>query len=194
MFIGFNVAFFPMHLAGMAGMPRRIYTYPAGLGWEGFNMTSTIGAFVLSAGILISIVNFFVSMRSGALAGANPWGADSLEWSIPSPPKDYAFIHIPTVASRHPLWDDYDELADPDNDRLLLKERVTMSTTALDAIPESLSKMPNDTAMPLLLALALTVAFTGFVLQLLWLAGIGLLLSLASMAGWLWPEEPMVIS
>ena len=193
MFIGFNLAFFPMHLAGMAGMPRRIYTYPAGLGWEGFNMTSTTGAFILSVGILITIVNFLVSMRSGSLAGANPWGADSMEWSISSPPEDYAFPHIPTVASRHPLWDDYDENADPDNRRLMAKGRVTLSTTWLDAEPQSISKMPRDTLTPLYLGLALTVMFTGFVLQLIWLAGAGLLLSLAAMAGWLWPEEEAVL-
>jgi cytochrome c oxidase subunit I+III len=188
-FIGFNIAFFPMHLAGMAGMPRRVYTYPAGLGWEGFNMTSTVGAFILGIGILISVWNFFVGIRSGIPAGPNPWNADSLEWSLPSPPHDYAFIHIPTVASRHPLWDDHDEYADPNNQRLLLGGRLTLATTWLDAEPQSISITPNDTVMPFCLALTLSLMFTGFVVQFLWVALAGLVLTLAVMAGWIWPEE-----
>lgn len=77
MFIGFNLTFFPMHIAGIEGMTRRIYTYQAGNGWDSLNMLATVGAFVLSAGILISIINFFQSLQTGRAAGRNPWNADT---------------------------------------------------------------------------------------------------------------------
>ncbi|HZT17857.1 MAG TPA: cytochrome c oxidase subunit I, partial [Dongiaceae bacterium] len=104
-FIGFNVAFFPMHLAGLFGMPRRIYTYPRGLGWDSLNLVETIGAFILAAGILVLLVNVARSLRRGAIAGPNPWDAPTLEWAVPSPPPPYNFVVIPSVASRHPLWE-----------------------------------------------------------------------------------------
>src|SRR5579862_6771028 len=107
MFIGFNVGFFPMHILGLLGMPRRIYTYESGLGFDGLNITVTIGAFVLGVGILLSILNFFNSVRSGKVAGCNPWNSDGLEWETNSPPESYAVAHIPVVVTRHPLWDDF---------------------------------------------------------------------------------------
>ena len=109
MFVGFNVGFFPMHIVGLLGMPRRIYTYAPELGLGSLNETMTGGAFVLGIGILISIVNLMVSLRNGALAGKNPWNSDGLEWGTDSPPKPYGTVHIPTVVSRHPLWDDHEE-------------------------------------------------------------------------------------
>ena len=87
MFIGFNVGFFPMHLVGLAGMPRRIYTYPAALELGPMNMLITCGAFVFGVGILISIINFLTSMRSGRSAGRNPWNADTLEWDTRFSPR-----------------------------------------------------------------------------------------------------------
>ena len=104
-FFGFNLAFLPMHWTGLLGMPRRIYTYPAGLGWETPNLITTVGAFVLAFGILLFLINVFVSLRNGRLAGSNPWDAPSLEWSTPSPPPPYNFPVVPRIASRHPLWE-----------------------------------------------------------------------------------------
>ena len=104
-FIGMNLTFFPMHFSGMLGMPRRIYTYDAGQGWELFNMLSTLGAFLLGPATLLLLYNFFTSKRSGAPAPANAWDAATLEWSIPSPPPEYNFAKIPVVHSRYPLWD-----------------------------------------------------------------------------------------
>jgi heme/copper-type cytochrome/quinol oxidase subunit 1 len=123
-----------MHILGLMGIPRRIYTYQAGPGFDRWNMVVTVGAFILGIGILISIVNFFVSLRRGALAGCNPWLSDGLEWSSDSPPKSYGPAHIPLVSSRHPLWDDFDEEEDPENDRVLDWGRLTPTTTALDAL------------------------------------------------------------
>src|SRR5436305_5616246 len=104
-FIGMNLTFFPMHFSGLYGMPRRIYTYDRGQGWEGFNLASSIGTAVLFIGLLIFVYNFFISRSRGAIAGNDPWRAGTLEWSIPSPPPEYNFARIPLVTSRLPLWD-----------------------------------------------------------------------------------------
>ena len=106
MFVGFNAAFFPMHIAGLMGMPRRIYTYPANVGWSAVNLITSIGSLAFAVGILLLLLNIAVSLRRGARAGANPWHAPTLEWSTPSPPPQYNFVVIPTIASRHPLWEE----------------------------------------------------------------------------------------
>jgi cytochrome c oxidase subunit 1/cytochrome c oxidase subunit I+III len=188
MFIGFNVGFFPMHNLGLLGMPRRIYTYQRGLGFDNLNMLVTIGAFTLGVGILISMVNLLVSLRTGALAGRNPWNSDGLEWATDSPPKPYGSLHIPLIASRHPLWDDFDEEADDENDRILDAGRLTPSTSWLDAEPFAISTIPEDSLTPLIMSLALFGFFVTFVFQLLW-AALGLLL-LTFLLGciWMWPN------
>jgi cytochrome c oxidase subunit 1 len=104
-FIAMNLTFFPMHFSGLLGMPRRIYTYDAGQGWDTFNMISSIGAFMLVLSTSIFVWNFFRSRSSGPIAPDNPWDAATLEWSIPSPPPEYNFAEIPLVESRYPLWD-----------------------------------------------------------------------------------------
>lgn len=188
MFIGFNLGFFPMHLAGLAGMPRRIYSYPAGLGLDGLNELATVGAFILAIGILLSIINFFRSQRIGLIAGRNPWNADTLEWETDSPPAPYATLHIPTVCSRHPLWDDHDEEADPEDERVFDNGRQTLSSTWLDGVPKSIMKMPEDTIAPLLLALALMFLFLTLLFRLMWPALTGLILTLLASYYWLWPQ------
>jgi cytochrome c oxidase subunit 1 len=105
MFIGFNLTFFPMHIAGMLGMPRRVYTYMPERGWQGYNLTSTIGALVMGFSFLFFFWNIFVSLRRGPLAGEDPWDAWTLEWATTSPPPEYNFAVIPSVTSRRPLWD-----------------------------------------------------------------------------------------
>ena len=109
--IGFNVTFMPQHLLGLAGMPRRVYTYPAGLGWDSLNAMSTVGAYIMGLGVLIFVANVFLSLRAGRAAGDNPWEAWTLEWATASPPPAYNFAAIPAVTSRRPLWD----RAHPDN-------------------------------------------------------------------------------
>ena len=103
MFVGFNLAFFPMHVLGLIGMPRRVYTYPTGLGFSDLNLVISIGAFVFAFGVLLLLVNIARTLQSGTAVGPNPWDAATLEWSIPSPPPPYNFLTIPIVASRHPL-------------------------------------------------------------------------------------------
>ena len=194
MFIGFNVGFFPMHFLGLAGMPRRIYTYPSAMQWGDMNLAVTVGAVLLAIGLLVSIVNFIVSRKSGEPAGSNPWNADTLEWDVSSPPPVYGSVHIPTVASRHPLWDEHDEEHDPNDERVLERGRLTLATTALDAVPVAVARMAEDTVMPLALTLALTAFFTAVLLKALWLvAGLAGVIALC-VAGWLWPKIEKVAS
>jgi cytochrome c oxidase subunit 1/cytochrome c oxidase subunit I+III len=188
MFAGFNLTFFPMHFNGLLGMPRRIYTYPINSGWERLNYTETIGTYILTAGILISIWNYVVSLRRGAIAGANPWHADTLEWATDSPPAEYSFERIPTVASAHPLWDEHDEWLDPTDQRVLDYGRVTPTTTTREAEPRALAKMADDTIMPLVLAVTLTIMFAALLTKLMWLALFAVIASLLAAGGWLWPE------
>src|SRR3989441_13096324 len=99
-----NLAFFPMHLIGLLGMPRRIYTYAPDLGVSSLNLVSTIGAFLIGVATLVFVVNLWRTRSQGAPAPNDPWGGATLEWAIPSPPPVYNFTVIPTVASRLPLW------------------------------------------------------------------------------------------
>jgi cytochrome c oxidase subunit I len=188
MFIGFNVGFFPMHILGMMGMPRRIYTYQQGLSFGGWNMVVTVGAFVLGVGILLSVINLLVSLRTGELAGPDPWKADGLEWSTDSPPKPFGSEHIPMVASRHPLWDDFEEEEDPEDDRVLAGGRLTPTTTVLDAVPVGIATIPEDSLAPLWLSLALFAFFTAMSWQRVWWALGMLVVSFLIGCWWMWPR------
>lgn len=195
MFIGFNLGFFPMHILGMAGMVRRVYTYREGLGWDGLNLLTSIGAFVFALGVLLFFVNVFLSLRSGKRAGANPWDAPGLEWSTTSPPPAYNFAVIPQVASRHPLWEDRLEEGQTRsrlNEGLPLAEgRESFGSTALDAEPNVILKMPDDSLTPLWLALGLTVLFAALALHGWTVAVLSGLASLAALIVWLWPERKL---
>lgn len=95
--MGFNVGFFPMHLLGLWGMPRRVYTHPSGLGWDTGDLIASLGALTLAAGVLVFLANVVVSLRNGHPASANPWDAPTLEWATASPPHSFKFRHIPVV-------------------------------------------------------------------------------------------------
>jgi len=169
-------------------MPRRIYTYPSWVGFDGSNEAITIGAFTLGVGILISFINFFYSFKNGARAEANPWGADTLEWSTSSPPKVYGSEHIPVVTSRHPLWDDFDEEEDPENDRVLDWGRLTPTTTVLDAIPVGLATIPEDSLVPLFITISIFGMFLAFIYQRMWWMLAAFLVSLLFSFVWMWPR------
>ena len=99
-FIGFNLTFFPMHFLGLQGMPRRIYTYSPEMGWNLWNIVSTVGAFVIASSIFVFIVNVLYSAKRGVKAGSDPWDGRTIEWTIPSPPPEYNFAEIPVIESR----------------------------------------------------------------------------------------------
>ena len=195
MFIGFNITFFPMHISGLLGMPRRIYTYPTGVGWDTLNLITSLGSLLFAIGVLLVFINVMVSLKRGALAGDNPWDAPTLEWSTSSPPPPYNFAVIPVVATRHPLWEDRLQESEA---RSLLHEglvldhgRETLGSSALDGEPEVILKMPEDSLAPLGLTIALTALFAGLGIHLWWLAGLGAVGATLAMLIWAWPERSM---
>jgi cytochrome c oxidase subunit I len=194
-FLGFNLAFLPMHWTGLLGMPRRIYTYPEELGWTTVNLITTIGAFVLAIGILLLLINVLVSLKRGAPAGPNPWDAPTLEWATSSPPPPYNFPVIPVVASRHPLWEDrlHEGSGRSSVERgLVLDEgKETIATTVLDAEPDVILKMPDDSPMPFLTTVAMTAGFAGLLLHWWWLALGGGVATLLGLIVWLWPRHAL---
>jgi len=200
MFIGFNLGFFPMHIAGLLGMPRRVYTYPASAGWDTVNLITTIGAFLFAIGVLLFVINFFVSRRRGAFAGSNPWDAGTLEWAMESPPPPYNFAVIPIIRSRLPLWED--QLGDEtpgmipgeghshiSEGAVLAEGRETFGTSPLEAEPLHVLHMPEDSLWPFLLAIAMLATAYGLVFAQWWLAILGALGTLACLVGWLWPRH-----
>jgi cytochrome c oxidase subunit I len=192
MFVGFNLGFFPMHITGLMGMPRRIYTYPAGVGWTGLNLVTTIGSFILAVGILLFFINVLISRRRGAVAGPNPWDAPSLEWSVPSPPPPYNFAVIPSVASRHPLWekrlDEGDGETVLDRGLVLDHHHETLAVTAMDGEPDLILKMPSETYLPVIHTVCLAMFFAGLVSHIWGLAAAGAILAVAVAIAWLWPR------
>jgi cytochrome c oxidase subunit 1/cytochrome c oxidase subunit I+III len=195
MFIGFNTAFFPMHILGILGMPRRIYTYSDHLGWSTPNLVISIGAFVFATGLLLFLIDVFWSFKQGARAGANPWGAASLEWSTSSPPPVYNFAVIPIVASRYPLWEDMmdegPERSSVGTGLLLDKGRETIGTTVLDAEPDVILRMPGASYLPLLSSVGVTAIFVSFLLHSGWGLGMTALGTFGASVWWLWPKQAL---
>jgi cytochrome c oxidase subunit I len=192
MFIGFNLGFFPMHLLGLMGMPRRIYTYSADMGWGMMNMIVSLGSFLFAFGVLLLFVNIAFSAKRGRIAGPDPWGAPTLEWSIPSPPPPYNFAVIPTIESRHPLWEHWlDETparSRLDEGLLLDHGRETIGTTALDGTPNLILEMPSDTMAPFTLACGLALAFASALFHAWWIVGLGAAVVVAALIAWFRPR------
>jgi len=179
-FVGINVTFFPLHIAGLNGMPRRVYTYPAGLGWDGPQAIATIGAFVLALGVLTYLANLVWGLRAGRPAGANPWAAATLEWLPDSPPPEYGFARTPVVRDAYPLWDEDGELS---SQALLADDRrETLGTDTLDAQPLQRAVEPGPTIVPLVTASSLAVALLGLIFDPLWVLAGAVLVTLCSIA------------
>ena len=154
--VGMNLTFFPMHFSGLLGMPRRIYQYDAGQGLELFNMLSSIGYVIQAIGVLFGMINFWKSWKGGEPASSNPWGAPTLEWTIPSPPPEYNFAEIPQVKSRYPLWNmkGGDTLVH-ETTYAEEKGRVIPTAKQLGIV------MPNPSIWPLITAAGIIVMFSG---------------------------------
>jgi cytochrome c oxidase subunit 1 len=165
MMLGMNLAFFPMHLIGLLGMPRRIYTYDAALGLDTMNLLSTIGAFILGASFLIFIYNALWTRRNGQLAGKNPWNAATLEWAMSSPPPVYNFSVLPEVSSRLPLWTENGVSEIPDE-------------------PPEPVHVPGGTIWPILTATGILTMATGAIAHTLWIVLAGALLTVFSIYRW----------
>jgi cytochrome c oxidase subunit I len=190
LFVGFNLTFFPMHILGLYGMPRRIYTYPPETGWGELNYLATIGAIIIALGGVIFLAIVFWSLRRGARSGNNPWDADSLEWAAASPPKNYNFEYLPVVTSRAPLWVPAEErtfVTGLRNDR-----REVLVATLMDAEPHHRYVLPRDTIWPFITAVAVTIGFVGSVFNP-WYVITGSVLTGFALIGWFWPHKPMEI-
>ncbi|MFQ5679116.1 MAG: cytochrome c oxidase subunit I [Gemmatimonadota bacterium] len=173
--IALNVTFFPMHLSGLLGQPRRTFTYQAGLGLEGFNRVSTAGALLFTVAFLVFLYNLLRSLRRGERAGPNPWDAPTLEWTTPSPPPHYNFAVLPEVEHRDPLWYRY---AHPG-----AGEEEGVRPILQPAEPPAEIHMPSPSYWPLVLALGLLIVTAGALTGLtVVFAGLGV--TLLGLFGW----------
>ena len=191
-FIGTFVTFFPMHIVGLLGMPRRNYTYPPGMGWSLLNFIESIGAYILAVGLVLIVANLVISRFRGAVAGNDPFGGDTLEWSTTSPPPPYNYPVIPTVTSPYASWDTEDR--EFDNRRLDRGEGLlelgheTPATTAEDAILDEILMMPSHSIWPPVTALTLAGVFAMLVMAHYWIAGAFLALGGLCLIGWHYKE------
>lgn len=185
-FVGFNVTFFPMHQLGLEGMPRRIYTYPADMGWGTLNLVATIGAATIATAVLLFIVNAAWSRRHGAPAGDNPWGADTLEWATTSPPPAENFRRLPVVASRSPLWEAGGIAGTVKG--LALDPPEVLVTTALDATPDHRTAWPTATIWPLVAAIFTAVMFIASIFTP-WAVVWGTIPVVVALTAWFWPSR-----
>jgi cytochrome c oxidase subunit I+III len=192
LFIGFNVAFFPMHITGLLGMPRRVYTYSADRGWNVLNLISTIGSFIAAAGVAVFFWNLFISWRRAQKPHENPYGADSLEWATDTPVPQYGFRTLPIVRSRHPLWQQ-DNLTDGDEHaqrvvqtmaRWPVHYRSQLATTALEAKPQHLFRIATDSIWPMVLALSLTALSVFLIYDVSVGSLISIVVSVIAVIGW----------
>jgi cytochrome c oxidase subunit I+III len=191
MFAGLNIAFLPMHVTGMLGMPRRVHTYAEGLGWDGLNMTSTIGAFVLAAGIAVVLVDVLLRLRFAGKVDANVWGAATLEWL---PQDNYAARSIPRVESREPLWDRPQLAKEVEEGRHYLPrtatgKRETIVTSPLDARPQYVLILPDWSLLPLIAGAGTAAFFLFLTVKMLVPAAIGGVVALGAIFRWMWEND-----
>jgi cytochrome c oxidase subunit 1 len=175
-----------MHLVGIRGMPRRVYTYPANMGWTLLNQIESIGYIFLFVSVLLFMWNVYRSLRRGELAGHNPWKAGSLEWATASPPPKYNFLHLPTVNGREALWD-----AAPNQPVVVgldTDARSFLTTRTLDAEPEGKDEFPGPTIWPFLAAVATSAAFIGSIFTP-WGITYGSIPIAVTLIGWFWPHK-----
>ncbi|CAN5658578.1 cytochrome c oxidase subunit I [soil metagenome] len=186
LFIGFNLVFFPMHILGLNGMTRRVYTYIPETGWGELNFLATVGAFIIGVSVLSFIGNVLYSLKNGLVAGDNPWGADTLEWATSSPPPAYNFQYIPIVQGRHAIWERTEDA--PVITGLNVKKREALATTIHDAAPEHKYELQSDSIYPFLLALATGGTFIGVIFHPIAIP-IGGVLSVLALFGWFWSNS-----
>jgi cytochrome c oxidase subunit I len=183
-FLGFNLAFFPMHILGLQGMPRRVYTYQPEMGWGALNLLVTVGAVILLISFALFLWNVLSSNRTGEPAGDNPWDAGTLEWATASPPPPQNFDRIPLVTSREPLWAERESL--PSVAGLAVNSRQLIVGTVTEARPELRESSPEPSIWPLLAAIAVAGTFLGSIFTpyaVVW----GAIPIAIALVGWFWP-------
>jgi len=183
---GFNLGFFPMHLLGLQGMPRRIYTYAESTGWAPLNMVATIGAAIAVAGGLVFVANAFLSYYRGRPAGADPWGGSTLEWAAASPPPAHNFDATPVVDGLTPLWKGQGVL--PVMEGLATDRRQVLVTSVVQARPEYRQKSPEPSIAPLLAAFAVSAMFVGSIFTP-WAIAVGAIPVAIALTAWFWPQR-----
>jgi cytochrome c oxidase subunit I+III len=198
-FIGFNATFLIQHVLGFLGMPRRIWTYEAGLGWDLLNLISSAGAFVMGAGVACAVFNFvWFGGFKGRPAGNDPWGGATLDWATTSPPEGYNFREVPDVRSGEPLWDDAPLYPQPHPDELAWHrelveptemQREVLITTGIDARPEHIAIMPGYSIWPFVVPFFISVFLAGVLIDSVLLIIPGLIGFMWSWIAWLWPTR-----
>jgi cytochrome c oxidase subunit I+III len=190
MFAGLTIAFLPMHVTGMLGMPRRVHTYAAGLGWDGLNLVSTIGAFVLAAGVVVVLLDVLLHLRS-AERKANVWEAGTLEWL---PIHSFGPRSIPRVRSAEPLWDQPRLAREVEEGRHYLPQtatglRETIVSSAVDARPQYVQVLPGWSFLPLVAGVGTAAFFLLLTVKLVVPAFVGGAIALAAMLKWMWETD-----
>lgn len=185
---GFNLGFFPMHILGLMGMPRRIYTYGPETGWGPLNMVATAGTVIAAIGAMLFVANAVLSLYLGRRSGPDPWGGPSLEWACPSPPPSYNFELTPVVDSITPLWPADRTLSAMHG--LSVTEREVLVTSTVDAVPDYRQKSPKPSLWPLACALATWILFVGSIFTPWALVWGSVPLAVAA-TGWFWPHRPL---
>ncbi|HME95087.1 MAG TPA: cbb3-type cytochrome c oxidase subunit I [Methylomirabilota bacterium] len=180
--LGFHVTFFPMHVLGVQGMPRRVSTYAAETGWATLNLTATAGAFLLAAGLLVYGAAVAWGLRRGRLAGPDPWGADSLEWGTASPPPAFNHAPLPCVTSAYPRWSP----PAPVVEGLRCDQRELLVTSAGAARPSHRTTLDGPAISPLLLGVATAATLVGVVFTP-WAIVWGTPCCFAALTVWFWP-------
>ncbi|GAA4431296.1 hypothetical protein GCM10023169_35680 [Georgenia halophila] len=193
-FVGFHTTFFPMHLSGLWGMPRRVYTYERELGVGFLNLLSTIGAFILAAGVVVVVVALMTAWTRGRPAPEDPWEADTLEWRMPSPPPNANWNAYPVVRSRHPAWDEPDDVdrypqVTEAFDHRPLDRRRTLTSSVLTAEPDGATHIPLPSPWPFVPAFGLAMVAVGLLLKTWLVAGPALAVVLLGVVGWVVSNE-----
>jgi cytochrome c oxidase subunit I+III len=200
MFVGFNAAFLPMHVTGLLGMPRRVYTYSGELGWNALNLVASVFSFVFAAGVGVVVVDFVRHVRSGPKAEANPWNAPSLEWLSGLAP--YGFRSLVPVTSRYPLWEQTELVDEIRAGRGYLPdtptgEREALITTPVGSVPEQILPLPGPGWTAFVAALATAVVFAAMTVKLPIVGVAAGVVAAAAILSWLWsmdralPREPV---
>jgi cytochrome c oxidase subunit I+III len=184
-FVGFNLTFFPMHILGLQGMPRRIYTYQPDMPWHGLNLFVSLSAVILVAGFLLFFIDAIRSARHGLPAGDNPWNAATLEWGTSSPPPPYNFARIPVVGGSNPLWDRPDALTVASG--LRIDRREVVVTTLATARPEAREASPRNSIWPFWAAIATSVMLIWSIFTP-WAVVWGSIPVAIALIGWFWPK------